>query len=84
MQQPCSEWAEKHPEVSGPAGEEGASWEEVEEAGEEEVLSEDHASSEASDHRVSAGYVGQRLVSTWEDVLEGLVPQRLVVENQQN
>lgn len=50
MQQPCSEWAEKHPEVSGPAGEEGASWEEVEEAGEEEVLSEDHASSEASDH----------------------------------
>lgn len=50
MQQPCAGWAEKHPEVSGPAGKEGASWEEVEEAGAEEVLSEDHASSAASDH----------------------------------
>lgn len=70
--------------MSGPAGKEGASWEEVEEAGAEEAPLEDHASSGASDQQVSAGYGGQRLVSAWEDVLEGLVLQRWVVEDQQN
>lgn len=84
VQHPCAGWAEKHPEVSGPAGMEGASWEEAEEAGAEEVLSEVHASSAASEHLVSAEYGGQMLVSTWEDVEEGLVPQRLVVKDQQN
>lgn len=83
-QQPCAGWAERHPEVSGPAGEEGASWEEVEEAEAEEEQSEDRASSAASDQQVFAGYGGQRLVSAWEDVLEGLVLQKQVVEDQQN
>lgn len=59
----------------------------MEEAGAEEGLLEDHASPAASDHQVSARYVGQRLVSSWVaavDVLEELVLQRLVVEDQQN
>lgn len=43
-------WAEEHPEGSGPAAKEGASWGEVEEAGAVEVLLEDRASSAASDH----------------------------------
>lgn len=47
--QPCAGWAEKDPEVSGPAGTVGASWEVVEEAVAEEVLLEDHASLAASD-----------------------------------
>lgn len=67
---------------------EGASWEEVEEAVAEEVLLEDHALSVALDHRrVSEGYGGRMLVSSWEeeeDVMEGLVLQRLEVEDQQN
>lgn len=87
VQQPCVGWAERDPEVSGPAGREGASWEVAGEAGAEGVLLEDHASSAASDHQVSAGYVGRRLVSSWEeveDVLEELVPQRLEGEDQQN
>lgn len=87
VQQPCVGWVEKDPEVSGPARKETASWEEVEVAVVEVVLSGDHASSAVSDHQVSAGYEGQRLASTWEggvDVLEALVPQRLVVEAQQN
>lgn len=73
--------------MTGHAVKEGASWEEVEEVGAEEVLLEDHALSAAADHRVSAGYGGRRLVSSWEegeDVLEGLVLQRLEVEDQQN
>lgn len=84
VQKPCVGWAERDPEVSGPAWKEGASWEEVEEAEAEEEPSEDHASSASSDQQVSAGYGGQRLVSAWEDVLEGLVPQRWEVEDQQN
>lgn len=76
-----------HPEVSGRVVKEGASWEEAEEAEAEEALLEDHALAAASDHRVSAGYGGRRLVSSWEegeDVMEGLVLQRLEVEDQQN
>lgn len=71
----------------GPAGKEEASWVEVEEVGAKEVLLEDHASSATSDHLVSAGCVEQRLVSSWEeeeDVLEELVPQKLVAGVQQN
>lgn len=47
-----------------PAAEEGASWEEAEEGVAEEGLWEDHASSAASDLQVSAGCVGQKLVSS--------------------
>lgn len=58
--------------------------EEVEEVGAEEVLLEDHASSAAFDLQVSAECGEQRLVSSWEDALGKLVPQRLEVEDQQN
>lgn len=51
----CVAWAEKDPEVSGPARKEVAPWEEVEEAGVEEVLPAVHASSAASDHLLTCG-----------------------------
>lgn len=85
VEQPWVGWAERVPEALGPAGKEGASWVEVEEVEAKEVLLEDHASSVTSDHLVFAEYVEQKPVSSWEeeDVLEELVPQRLVVEVQQ-
>lgn len=60
MQRTCVAWAEQGPEVSGPARKEVAPWEEVEEAGVEEVLPEVHASSAASDHLLTCGVDIQR------------------------